>query len=255
MIFMPGCTRRLIALLLALLLTFCAHARVFRSDSGDTRLIGLKMEKQTNRGFCAPATMAGVMRYHGIDIDQTRIAREAGSTNDNGTDVEVMLNVIARSSDEYGLTIEAIFGFDYARYKRTIVRYNALAESQKSSKLWFTDSGSLDLSHTFNNADINLLRQTASQREIKQFTRAVKTAIDADTPLVWGVVLGIAPETALSPYSHGGHLRLITGINRSTSEILYSDPWGPGHNNKRMPLNDAFAITMSLHRLRPTNRL
>lgn len=253
MIVMPPSTRHLIASL-TLLFSLEAHARVFRSDSGDTRLIGLKMEQQANRGFCAPATMASVMRYHGIDIDQARIAHEANSTDDTGTDVEAMLSVIARSSDDNGLAIETIAGFNYARYKRTILRYNALAKSQGSPKLWFTDSGSLDLSRTFNNADIDLLRRTATKQEIAKFTRSVGAAIDANTPLIWGVVLGIAPETALSPYSRGGHLRLITGINRDTNEILYSDPWGPGHANKRMPLDNAFAITMSLHRLRPTSR-
>lgn len=250
---MPRRTRHRV-FCLALLLSFHTHARVFRSDSGDTRLIGLKMEQQANRGFCAPATMVSVMRYHGIDMAQAHIAREADSTDDNGTDVETMLNVIARSSDEYGFTIETIIGFDYMRYKRAILRYNALADSLGFPKLWFTDSGSLDLSRTFHNAEIDLLRQTASKREIAKFTRAIQTAIDANTPLIWGVVLGIAPETALSPYSRGGHLRLITGINQGTNEILYSDPWGSRHTNKRMPLEDAFAITMSLHRLRPTNR-
>lgn len=250
---MPPATRHL-TICLALFLSLQAYARLFKSDSGDARLIGLEMEQQANRGFCAPATMASVMRYHGLAIDQSQIASEADSTNDTGTDVEVMLNVIARLSDDYDLSIETIIGFDYARYKKIINRYNTLAESQGTSKLWFTDSGSLDLSRTFSNADLNLLRQTASQKEIAKFTRAIQTAINANTPLIWGVVLGVAPESALSPYSRGGHLRLITGINRATSEILYSDPWGSGHINKRMPLADAFAITMSLHRLRQTPR-
>lgn len=250
---MPS-TKRHLTVCLTLLLALHASARLFKSDSGDIRLIGLTMEQQAGRGFCAPATMASVMRYHGIDVDQARIAREADSSNDNGTDVEVMLNVIAHSSDEYGLSIETIIGFDYTRYKRIISRYNALAECQGAKKLWFTDSGSLDLSHTFGHAEISILRQTARRREIATFTRTVETAIMANTPLIWGVVLGVAPEPALSPYSRGGHLRLITGINRSTHEILYSDPWGPGHANKRMPLDDAFAITMSLHRLRPASR-
>ncbi len=227
-----------------------ASARLFRSDSGDLRLIGLRVELQANRGYCAPATLAGVMRYHGIDIDQHQIARDSGSSNDTGTDVEAMLRVIARSSDEHALTVETLIGFDYARYRRIMLRYNRLARRSGAKPLAFPDSGALDLSAVFSDADIGVLRKTVRGRDTRRFARNVQRAIEADSPLIWGVVLGIAPEPALAPYSRGGHLRLITGINPRTREILYTDPWGPGQAHKRMPIDDAFAITMSLHTLR-----
>lgn len=246
---MQTTTRATIACLL-ILFSLHAHARLFTSDSGDHRLIGIVMEQQAGRGSCAPATMASVLNYHGIKRDQKTIAEDVGCSDDTGTDVETMLDIISRSCAEYGLTIESIIGFDYARYKRIIEHYNKLALKRNAKKLWLSDSGALDLSRTFSNANLDILKKTATSRHVDTFFRAVRKNIDADTPLIWGVVLGIAPEPELSPYSKGGHLRLIKGYNKSTQEIIFSDPWGTGHGLKRMKVEDAYAITMSLHVLR-----
>lgn len=232
---------------LLLLYALHAHARLFKSDSGDHRLIGIVMEKQAGRGYCAPATMASVLNYHGIKSDQQTIAEDVGCSDDTGTDVEAMLDVISRSCAEYGLTIKTIIGFDYARYKRIITRYNALAKKRGAKKLWLSDSGTLDLSRTFSNANLEILKKSISEQDVDIFFRSVRQSIDADRPLIWGVVLGIATEPELSPYSKGGHLRLINGYNLKTQEIIFSDPWGAGHGLKRMKIVDAYAITMSLH--------
>ncbi len=242
-------TRAAIASLL-LLHALHSEARLFKSDSGDHRLVGIVMEQQIGRGYCAPATMASVFNYHGIKSDQKTIAQDVGCSDDSGTDVEAMLDVISRSCSEYGLTIDRIIGFDYLRYKRIIVQYNTFAKKRGVKKLWFSDSGVLDLSRTFSSANLDILKKTASQRDVDTFIRSVRQRIDANTPLIWGVVLGIAPEPELSPYSKGGHLRLIIGYNDKAQEILFSDPWGIGHELKRMKIEEAYAITMSLHALR-----
>jgi hypothetical protein len=41
-------------------------------------------------------------------------------------------------------------------------------------------------------------------------------------------------------------MRLIIGYNPQTREILYSDSWGLGHEEKRMSLEDAYVITTGL---------
>lgn len=245
--------RRLSPLLPCLLLLLGVanvDARLFRADNGDRRLLGIPLELQAGRSHCAPATMAAVMNYYGIATDQRTLAVEVGSTRDTGTDVESMLGIVARSCAQYGIEVETLVDFDYARYRRTILAYNRLARKAGAKRLWFTDRGHLDLAKTFETADIGLLRRTFGRRERAAFRKAVQGGIDAGAPLIWGVVLGIAPELELAPYGRGGHLRLIIGYNAATEEILYADPWGPGHALKRMPLADAQAITMSLHRLK-----
>ena len=74
----------------------------------------------------------------------------------------------------------------------------------------------------------------------------------AGVPLVWGVMVGLYPEAPpLHVRGAFGHVRLIVGQNTKTDEILYSDTWGPGHECKRMPTSDAWAMTVSLHVLKP----
>ena len=46
-------------------------------------------------------------------------------------------------------------------------------------------------------------------------------------------------------------MRIIVGYNPTTKEILYSDSWGQGHEEKRMPVDDAWAITNGLSSLQP----
>jgi hypothetical protein len=46
-------------------------------------------------------------------------------------------------------------------------------------------------------------------------------------------------------------MRFIIGYNSTTREIVYSDSWGRGHEEKRMPLNDAWTITTGLSSLQP----
>jgi hypothetical protein len=78
----------------------------------------------------------------------------------------------------------------------------------------------------------------------------VQSHVDDGVPLLWSVMLGIVPEQK-APQGFGGHMRLIIGYNSKSSEILYSDSWGPGHELKRMPAVDAWTITTGLNTIEP----
>lgn len=235
----------LVASLVALPL---AQARVFESDSGDVRIIGVPMVLQIGRSYCAPATMVRVLRYYGIEADQETLAQRVGSTEDNGTDVGKMLDEVSKICAGYNLKVETIMGFDYKRYAAIIAKYNAIAVKRGSPVLEL-DEKHIDLSNTFAKADIEMLRKTSTKKDLRAFAKTVREHVLAETPLIWGAVLGIAAEPDIAPYTSGGHLRLIIGFNDKTKEIIYSDPWGPKHATKRMALADAYAITMSLHAL------
>jgi hypothetical protein len=64
------------------------------------------------------------------------------------------------------------------------------------------------------------------------------------------VILGKVREKEI-PQAAGGHMRLIIGYNRKEGELLYSDSWGRGHEEKRMALDDAWAITTNLYAIKP----
>jgi uncharacterized protein YvpB len=244
----------------ALLVIFCflqipsSEGRVFKADNGDVRITGIPMVLQTGRSSCAPATMVRVLRYYGIDVDQEELANRVGSTEDNGTDVGKMLDEVAKICSNYNLGVKTIIGLDYSRFAKIIAKYNIMARKLKHPELSISEDH-IDLSETFKTSDIKILRSTASKRELVKFAKTVEGHIENNSPLIWGIVLGIAPEPDIAPYTSGGHLRLIIGYNEKTAEIIYSDPWGPKHERKKIPLADAYAITMSLHTLiRTTNR-
>ena len=239
------------SILLLVLVSASVQARVFHSDSGDCRIIGIPMEMQSGRGFCAPATMVRVLKYYGIQADQAQLAKQADCTNDTGTDVETMLGIVARTCSDYKLGVETIIGFNYERYLKIIEEYNRLAHQENSPRLWYSGGGSLDLSKTFLKADVGILHRTAKPKDLRRFSETIQKHIDANTPLIWGLVLGIVSEPDMLPNTQGGHLRLIIGYNDKMKQVIYSDPWGPNHAAKRMNLADAYAITMSLHALTP----
>jgi hypothetical protein len=64
------------------------------------------------------------------------------------------------------------------------------------------------------------------------------------------LILGIYPEKGI-PQMAGGHLRLIIGYNDETDEIIYTDSWGAGHEQKRMKTPTAYGSTTSLRMIRP----
>ena len=235
----------------ALLCYGAADARLFEADSGDVRITGIPMVLQNGRSFCAPATMVRVLRYYGIVADQQALAEQAGCTEESGTDVENMLAVIAKICDGLNMKVDAILGFDYDRHAAKISKYNRIAKARNKPTLKL-GKRHIDLSAAFADADIGILRETATPRELRKFAGTVRKHVGEETPLIWGMVLGIAPERNMAPYTRGGHLRLIIGYNDKTDEIVYSDPWGPKHAVKHMPMADAYAITMSLHALKPT---
>ncbi len=74
--------------------------------------------------------------------------------------------------------------------------------------------------------------------------------IDQGFPLLWSVELGFVSEPGI-PQHAGGHMRLIIGYNTKTSELIFSDTWGAGHEKKRMAMEDGWAITTGLAAIEP----
>ena len=84
-----------------------------------------------------------------------------------------------------------------------------------------------------------------------RFERSIERSISDGIPLLWSVRLGLVKEQGLSAQTSGGHMRLIIGYNEKTKEIIYSDSWGAGHEEKRMSIDDAWTMTTGLQSLQP----
>jgi hypothetical protein len=52
-------------------------------------------------------------------------------------------------------------------------------------------------------------------------------------------------------HMRGGHMRLIVGYDTAKQVIFYTDSWGPGHELKSMPLDQAWAATSAMFVLEP----
>lgn len=226
------------------------RANVREDEHGDRVLDGVPMVDQMTQGNCAPATVERVMRYYGIPLGASALGRLAESSADAGTNVERMLSKIG-SLHGMRCVVREILGFDVPRFDRTIRAYNReAARAGRPFLRW--QPPVLDLARVFAGADPAALRKaTEGQPGKARFWREVGASIESGHPLVWGVILGIVPEEGIARSTSGGHLRLIVGYNARRREILYSDSWGPGHECKRMPLDDAWAATISLHAIAP----
>lgn len=84
-----------------------------------------------------------------------------------------------------------------------------------------------------------------------RFKTHIVKSINAGIPPAWVVILGKIKEKPPIRQAAGSHMRLIVGYNNDTSEILYSDSWGRGHELKRMKREDAWTITLGLYTLEP----
>src|SRR5207253_6911303 len=110
----------------------------------------------------------------------------------------------------------------------------------------------IDVHAIYTTMDTDVLREarTKNESELNKFQREVQAHVDQGIPLLWSAMLGKVSEPGI-PQNAGGHMRLIIGYNTKSSEILYSDSWGPGHELKRMPAADAWTITTGVNTIEP----
>ena len=90
------------------------------------------------------------------------------------------------------------------------------------------------------------LGDAASRKEVERAWKAdlgklIQEHIHQGLPLLWCVAL---PE--------GGHMRLITGYNSKTGDIIYTDSWGAGHERKVVSRAEAEQMTDAIFSMTPS---
>lgn len=224
---------------------------VSREANGDVVVPNVPMVDQGPKGYCAVATTERILSYYGLEADQHVMAQLAQSSAEGGTSLQAMLDSLNAYGPKLGCRVREKFGLDYKALQSLSSRYDREARKQgKPPSLWTPPR--IDLGKLFDSMDkAILLDLKAKDADAKRFVANVKESIDQGIPLTWGVLLGLVPETPAIPQASGGHLRIIIGYNPQTKELLYSDSWGRGHEVKRMSMDAAWAITMSLHAIEP----
>ena len=232
---------------------FKLKSNVGKSSNGDICIQGVPMVDQGQKGYCAAATAERLLRYYGRDIDQHDVAQLADTARTGGTSTEGMLKALTAIGKQFSLDVKKLYDPDWKDFQRIIRDYDKAARAKRLPPL--PDYGNfLDIGQLYNDMDALVLKQArlSDKPDFEKFKRDIKTYVDSGVPLIWSCIVGKFPENPpLNIMGVGGHMRMAIGYNSKTDELLYSDSWGPGHDLKRMPMSEAWAVLTGMYVLKP----
>lgn len=218
-------------------------------ENGDVKIPDIPMVDQGERGYCVVASVERVMTYYGATVDQTELAQIANSDAGKGTSSTAMVDSLNKLTGRLGVKVRTLEEWQYPEFMRLVEDHNRAA---KRAKKPIVQTGSQSLQDYYMRMDPEIYRELRLKKtaDLTKFQRDITKNIDEGIPLLWSVHLGMVPEGKLKQYA-GGHMRLIIGYNTAKKEIIYSDSWGAGHEEKRMSIEDAWVITSGLNSLQP----
>jgi hypothetical protein len=228
-------------------------ANITKDPNGDVVIKNVPMVDQGPKGYCAVATAERVLRYYGLDVDQHEMAEVANTASGAGTSPTEMVKALQALTGRLKVHIRVLKDWEYGDFTRMIGDYNRSAKHNKRPEINLAGMHVIDIEEIYGSMDGDSLKQSVAapgKAAYSRFQRAVTDTVNKGIPVMWGVELGIYKEQDL-PQPHGGHMRLIIGYNMQTNEILYSDSWGAAHALKRMPMDNACAMTTGLYYLEP----
>ena len=217
-------------------------------DSDGSLYLPVPMIDQGEKGYCAAATTARVIRYYGGDIDQNQAAQIIGTDAQFGTSTMGMLKKLEQEKTMLNVRPRMLYeSQDFATVNdiRTFLgRYNRAARSARKPAIRLEDhikiqgkQRTLDMNSLQKALDKDICRQVQLEaRTLAKFRREVHEAIRQGLPILWMIP---------------GHIRLIVGIDPQGDQIFYSDSWGQGHEKKKMPMEEAFLLTSRIFVLVP----
>ena len=237
--------------------------KVRKLPTGDTFIEGIPMVDQGPKGYCFPASAERVLRYYGMRVDQHEIAQLAGNRG-QGASLTGGVDGLKLAGSRLQFRVKMVDTLEFKDLENLVREYNlkVLKYGQKAQIPPL--AGTIDLEGLYFSMrpDALLAARQALKLEKNRFLRAVQGSVDAGHPMIWGVLMGLAPEQKQgqqlsggpipSPQEmnppqttmtqRGGHARLIIGYNAKTQECLYSDSWGAGHELKRMSYETAWLM-------------
>jgi hypothetical protein len=219
--------------------------------SGDVVIGDVPMVDQGQKGYCVVAATERVMRYYGAKVDANELAQIADSDAEGGTSYNGMFAALKKVSARLKVHVRQIEESNVKGVLDLVKDYNRVAK--KDGVAAVADPGqTIDVGALYRQMKLPALKEarTHSHAEFGRFQREVQRDIDQGIPLLWSVQLGMVSEPGI-PQNAGGHMRLIIGYNAKTSELIFSDTWGAGHERKRMPMDDGWTITTGLAAIEP----
>jgi Peptidase_C39 like family len=219
--------------------------------SGDVVIGDVPMVDQGQKGYCVVAATERVMRYYGTQVDANELAQIANSDAEGGTSYDGMFSALKKVGSRLKVRVRQLEETNVKDVLDLVKDYNRAAK--KSGAPAVADPGlMIDVGLIYRQMQLPALKEarTRNRADLGRFQRGVQQHIDQGIPLLWSVQLGIVAEPGI-PQNAGGHMRLIIGYNTRTSELIFSDTWGAGHEQKRMPMEDGWTITTGLATIEP----
>lgn len=219
---------------------------------GDVFIDSIPMVDQGLKGYCVVATMERVMRYYGKEVDQHELAQLAQTQTGGGTSMEAMINVLRKLGLAVGCKVIVHEDWDWKNFQRLVDSYNRTTKKKGGRQIMLPDHGVINVSELYDQFEVRALRETKLQKksDFSKFKNTIQKYVKQGIPLPWTVCAGIVEETPPVP-QRGPHMRMIIGYNTKTSEVIYSDSWGAGHEKKKMLMDNAWAITDGLYTVEP----
>ena len=231
---------------------FVGLDHVERLAGGDVKLKDIPMVDQGKKGYCVVASVERVLRYYGVTVDQHELAQIANSDREAGTSMNAMLVSLRRLTGRLGVKVRSLYEWNIRDFVKLIEDYNRATKRGKLAPEVNLAGQLIDIEAYLAQMNSEILKEVRlkSGADFGRFKRDIQRSIDEGIPLVWSVRLGMIEEEQI-PQAVGGHMRLIIGYNSIANEVLYSESWGFGHEEKRMPIDDAWTITNGLSSLQP----
>jgi len=229
-------------------------AHISREANGDVVIKSVPMVDQGPKGYCVVATTERVFRYLGMDVDQHEMAAVANASAGGGTNPDKMVESLKKLTGRLKVHIRELEGWNLNEFTRMISDYNRVAKHNDKPEVKIAGMHVIDVGAIYASFDPATLKQSrtgAGKVAFTKFQRLVQETVNRGVPVMWSVELGIYPEDELQIQGKGGHMRLIIGYNTTTHEILFSDSWGERHALKRMPMDNACAMTTGMYDLEP----
>ena len=233
---------------------FVGRNHVERLAGGDVKLKDVPMVDQGEKGYCVVASVERVLRYYGATVDQHELAQIANSDAAGGTSMDAMLGSLKRLTARLGVKVRSLYEWNIRDFLKMLEDYNRATKRGKLAPEVELPIQMIDPDSCFAQMKPEIFKEVRMKNsaDFGRFKRALQRSIDEGVPLLWSVRLGFVKEKEI-PQTSGGHMRIIIGYNTVTNEILYSDSWGVGHEEKRMPIDDAWTITNGLSSLQPVS--
>jgi len=231
---------------------FAGRDHIEHLPDGSVWLRDVPMVDQGQKGYCVVASAERVLRYYGAEVDQHELAQMANSDATDGTSPEAMFASMKKLTSRFGVKTKSLYDWDFADFLKLIEDYNRATRRGKLAPEVQLSGQIIDVDKCYRqmNPDIYKELRLKKTADFGKFQREIQQSIDAGIPLLWSVRLGLVTEKDI-PQAVGGHMRLIIGYNTTSKEILYTDSWGMGHEQKRLPAADAWVITNGLYALQP----